>query len=113
MKNYFNINKTSLFIASTTIVFILINYLSIDKKNTLLITTSLYLTVLITYFLIAHKKKTYSFLNNIKVEIKNIHWPTKKDVNQTTLMVVIIILLTSMTLWIIDSLLTYIISKIM
>ena len=113
MKKKIYINKTLLFIIPVTIIFILINYFTLNKKATLLLSVFIYLTTLLTYLLIIHKKKTYLFLSNIQLEIKNITWPKKQDINQTTLMVVIIVLLASIILWITDSLLTYTISKIM
>jgi len=112
MKKYLNINKTLLFTVTITIIFILINYFAINKKITLLLTTCLYMSTLIIYFFITQKEYINLYLKDIKLEIKNIHWPEKKEINQTTLMVLIIVLSTSIILWIIDSLLTYIVSKI-
>lgn len=64
------------------------------------------------YFSIIHKETINDYIKDIKTEIKQIHWPKKKDINQATLMVLLIVLLTSIILWIIDSILIYIISKI-
>ena len=77
-----------------------------------MITNVLYLLVLSTYIFFIYKSKMSIFISNLKIEIKSIYWPKKKEINQNTFMVIIITLLASIILWIIDSMLTYIISKI-
>ncbi|HFL8819550.1 MAG TPA: preprotein translocase subunit SecE [Candidatus Azoamicus sp. OHIO2] len=51
-------------------------------------------------------------LKEIKNEFKHISFPTKREISQTILTVVILILLTCLCLWIIDSVLIYILSKL-
>ncbi len=60
-----------------------------------------------------NKNNIYFIIKEIKHEIKNISWPNKKEINQSTLIIMIILLLTSLVLWIIDSIFTYIISNIL
>lgn len=112
MKLFFHQNGKFLFIVLITSIFILLNYISINKKNILLISTIFYLFILSTYLFYMYKTKMVVFISNLKMEIGSIHWPKKKEINQTALMVIIITLLTSAILWIIDSILTYIISTI-
>ncbi len=111
MKNYLKINETAFFITSIIIIFTLINYLAINKNIMLLLTTCICIATIISFLLTIKKSQTLLFFKDIKSEIKNIYWPKKKEINQTLLMVVIITLLTSITLWIIDSILTRIITK--
>jgi len=100
-----------IFISLLTIFFILINYFITEKKIIFLITI-LYLILVFFVFFISYKDKVIFFVNDIKSEIKNICWPGKNDISQTGLIIIIIILLTSIVIWLIDSLLTYIISII-
>ena len=109
---FFQNNKKILFIALITILFILLNYIFINQKNILLISTFAYLIILSICIFIMYKHLMFTFVNNLKIEVKNIHWPSKKEINQTTLMVIIITLLASIILWITDSILTYIVSKL-
>jgi preprotein translocase subunit SecE len=51
-------------------------------------------------------------LKETKNELKLISWPSKKEVNQTILIVLILIVLTSACFWFIDSILVYIISQL-
>lgn len=60
-----------------------------------------------------NKNNIYFIIKEIKHEIRNISWPNKKEINQSTLIIMIILLLTSFVLWIIDSIFTYIISNIL
>jgi preprotein translocase subunit SecE len=84
--------------------------LNILTKNNLIVLLSVIITSTITIFLI--KKNNKMLITEIKSEIKNITWPNKKEINQSMLTVTIIIILTSLIIWIVDSILTFIISKI-
>ena len=53
-----------------------------------------------------------SKLKEIKKEFLNVSWPDRKEINQTILIVVFLILLTSIVLWIVDTILINLISKI-
>jgi len=57
-------------------------------------------------------KNKKSEILELKSEIKSIVWPDKKEVNQTMLTVTIIIISSSLIIWLIDSMLTFLISKI-
>lgn len=51
------------------------------------------------------------YFKDVKLEFNNINWTNKSDLKQTTFIILLIIFLTSLFLWIIDSILTYIVSK--
>lgn len=59
-------------------------------------------------------KNNYNFLKikEIKSEIKNISWPERKDSFQTVLIVLIFILISMLFFYIIDSILIFVLSKI-
>ncbi len=101
--------KSTLLILVSFIIFILLNYFGIDK-NTSIFVTAIYVSILILYLFVTKKEIIIIYVNEIKSEIKLIQWPDKKMINQTALMVLIIVLLTSIVLWLIDSILTYVIS---
>lgn len=66
----------------------------------------------LTIILLLKNKNNKVFLTEIRSEIKNIHWPNKKEINQSMLIITLIIITASFVLWIIDSILTFCISKI-
>ncbi|HIH2763662.1 MAG TPA: preprotein translocase subunit SecE [Candidatus Azoamicus sp.] len=51
------------------------------------------------------------YFKDVKLEFNNITWTDKADLRQTTFIILLIIFFTSLFLWIIDSILTYIVSK--
>jgi len=107
-KKYINIFIIILLIIAIPII----NYFII---NTLL-KISLFIIIIFNLGFIFIKTNYYkqmiSFIQETKTELKNITWSKRKEIIQSTLAVLAIILCTSIVLWIIDSILTYIISKI-
>ncbi len=59
-----------------------------------------------------YKNKFLVKVKEIKTEFDNITWSNKKELSQTSLMVVILIILVCVALWIIDSTLIYIVTKL-
>lgn len=47
-----------------------------------------------------------TFLRSVWAELKKVHWPSKKQLINFTIVVLVTILVTGLFLWIIDSLLT-------
>jgi preprotein translocase subunit SecE len=106
MNKYFNSKTASiLLILITTIVSFII-------KNQILLFLLIAIISILLIFLLVKKNKNKMLLSEIKLEIKNIQWPNKKEVNQSMLMVSIIIACSSVIIWLIDSILTFLISKI-
>lgn len=105
MKNY----KTKKYIAIIILLALLtiINIL-IQKKIVMLLIISI-IIIISTIILLKNKK---SDLLDLKSEIKSISWPDKKEVNQSMLTVTLIIISASLIIWLIDSTLTFLISKI-
>ncbi|VFP78011.1 Protein translocase subunit SecE [Buchnera aphidicola (Cinara cuneomaculata)] len=58
-------------------------------------------------------KKTIIFIKDIKLEFYKITWPTYTETLQTTGIVLLLIILTSIFLWIFDGLILRIISRIL
>jgi preprotein translocase subunit SecE len=46
------------------------------------------------------------------VELRKVVWPTRQETNQTTLIVVAVVIVTSIILWLLDTLLGFIASRI-
>ena len=61
----------------------------------------------------AQGRALWQFVQGSRVELRKVVWPTKQERNQTTLIVVAVILLMALILWGIDSLLSWIASLIM
>ena len=53
-----------------------------------------------------------SLLRESRTEVRRVVWPTNQEANQTTLVVLLIVLIFSLILWGLDSLLGWIISSI-
>ncbi|MDP2762991.1 MAG: preprotein translocase subunit SecE, partial [Enterobacteriaceae bacterium] len=68
--------------------------------------------ILILLITTKYNEKLVNTLHEAKNELKIITWPNRKEITQSTLSVIAIISCTSLILWILDSILTYIISKI-
>lgn len=63
------------------------------------------------FFYFYNKEIVNMYLKDVKLEFNNISWVDMADVRQTTFIILLIIFFTSLFLWIIDSTLTYIVSK--
>jgi len=54
----------------------------------------------------------WSLVQGSVVELRKVVWPTRQETNQTTLIVVIVVLFMSMVLWALDTMLGFVASKI-
>ena len=52
-------------------------------------------------------QRLVSFLRDSRMEVRKMVWPTKQETLQTTLIVMVIVLVLSIFLWIVDTLLGY------
>ena len=50
-------------------------------------------------------KLVYSYVSDSKVEIKKVTWPTKQETTQTTLGVIVVVIIVGILLWLFDMLL--------
>ena len=50
-------------------------------------------------------KLVYSYVSDSKVEIKKVTWPTKQETTQTTLGVIVVVIIVGIILWLFDMLL--------
>ena len=50
-------------------------------------------------------KLVYSYISDSKVEIKKVTWPTKQETTQTTLGVIVVVIIVGILLWLFDMLL--------
>lgn len=107
MKNHKIKKITILTITILIILLTLINILIKNKIFMLIIISSMIITAII--ILLKNKK---SDILELKTEIKSIVWPDKKEINQTMLTVTLIIISSSLIIWLIDSMLTFLISKL-
>ncbi|MEH6824687.1 MAG: preprotein translocase subunit SecE [Motiliproteus sp.] len=54
----------------------------------------------------------FTLFKEAKVEIRKVVWPTRQETIQTTLIVVVVVLIAGLALWAIDSLLSWAVSGI-
>ncbi|WLQ13782.1 preprotein translocase subunit SecE [Hahella aquimaris] len=68
---------------------------------------------LVAGFVAVQTEKGKSFLVLLKearVEIRKVVWPTRPELTQTTLIVVVFVLVVALLLWVIDSLISWLVS---
>ena len=59
------------------------------------------------------KGRTFAkFVSEARVEIRKVIWPTKQELLQTTLIVVVFVLIVALILWGVDSLIGWVVSSI-
>lgn len=71
---------------------------------------------LVACFVAVNTAKGHSFWSLMKaaqVEVRKVVWPTRKEVNQTTLMVMVIVIIMGFILWGLDTLLGWVASLIL
>ncbi|HHJ4328242.1 TPA: preprotein translocase subunit SecE, partial [Klebsiella pneumoniae] len=54
----------------------------------------------------------FALAKEARIEIRKVVWPSRQETTQTTLIVVVVVLVMSLLLWGIDSLLGWLVSKI-
>ena len=52
-------------------------------------------------------KLVYSYITDSKVELKKVTWPTKQETTQTTLGVIVVVIIVGILLWLFDMLLSW------
>ncbi|HIH2763010.1 MAG TPA: preprotein translocase subunit SecE [Candidatus Azoamicus sp.] len=107
MKNY-KIQKNILIKIILLLALLTLINIFIQKKIFMLIIISIVI-IISTIILFKNRK---SELTELKSEIKSISWPDKKEVNQSMITVTLIIISASLVIWLIDSILTFFISKV-
>ncbi len=109
-KNLINLKKISIFILFFTLLLTFISSLYFSKVYVfILLLIILVCSCSIFYFY--NKEIVNLYFKDVKLEFNNINWVDKSDLRQTAFIIVLIIFFTSLFLWIIDSILTYIVSK--
>jgi preprotein translocase subunit SecE len=54
----------------------------------------------------------WSLIQGSMVELRKVVWPTRQETNQTTLIVVVVVLVMSVILWLLDTFLGFVASKL-
>ena len=52
------------------------------------------------------------FMSEVKVEAKKVVWPERKETMQATLMVIVMVIFVALFLWGVDSLLSWLVQKV-
>ncbi|VFP79044.1 preprotein translocase subunit SecE [Buchnera aphidicola] len=98
-------------ISSIILTYIFFLY-KLSKTLKIIFFSTLFIILLKIFFHTILSKKILIFINEIKLELLNIVWPSFKETAQTTGIVILLIILTSIFLWIIDGIILRIISYI-
>lgn len=71
------------------------------------------IVLVVVMLLIASKtgkgRRAWQFMKNARSEMRRVVWPTRQEAGQTTLMVVVIVVIMALVLWGVDSLFIWII----
>ena len=65
----------------------------------------------IMYFT-THGRQCYLFIKDAKLELEKVVWPSRQETTQTTIIVIIMVMVAGLVLWGIDSGMTWAIGKI-
>ena len=69
------------------------------------------LTLLLMYFT-TPGKNLYVFVNESKIELQKVVWPSRQETVQTTLIVMAMVAITGIVLWAVDMSMIWVIAKI-
>lgn len=58
-------------------------------------------------------RNAWEFVGEARTEVRKIVWPTRKETTQTTLMVMVMVVIIAAILWMFDSILTWIVKLVM
>ena len=64
------------------------------------------------FYLTGPGKQTYVFILEAQAELKKVVWPTRQETTQTTMIVVVMVAISGFILWGVDSIFTWIISRV-
>ncbi|VFP87820.1 Protein translocase subunit SecE [Buchnera aphidicola (Cinara piceae)] len=109
--------KIKWFCIITIILSIILNYIFFLNKSSQIFKILFFSTLLILLINIFIRtiisKKIFIFINEIKLELSNIVWPSYKETSQITGIVILLIILTSVFLWILDGIILRVMSCIL
>ncbi len=57
-------------------------------------------------------KNAINFIKDVRMELLNVTWPTRKDTALSTVVVVIAVFITALFLWLVDMIILWIVSLI-
>ena len=57
-------------------------------------------------------RSAWSFLSEARVEVRKVVWPTRQETLQTTLIIIVAVLITALFLWAVDSILFWIVRSL-
>ncbi|WP_343189119.1 preprotein translocase subunit SecE [Buchnera aphidicola (Chaitoregma tattakana)] len=103
----------TLLIMFLEIVCLLYSFINNKFTNQILFTSIFILTLLIFVKITKKYYKLLKFFKETKILLKEIEWPKKFEIFNISITIILVTTIISIILWIIDSILFYIISNIM
>lgn len=64
------------------------------------------------FFQTAAGQQTWSYIGDARTEVRKVVWPTRKETVQTTLVVMVMVVVMAIILWIFDSILTWLVKML-
>ncbi len=64
------------------------------------------------FFQTAAGQQTWTYIGEARTEVRKVVWPTRKETVQTTLVVMVMVVVTALILWIFDSILTWLVKML-
>lgn len=82
-----------------------------EQTNTLRVLWNLVLAlvVLVVFSFTQKGKLAWSFAKDARVELRKVVWPTRQETIQSTIMIVVVVFVTALFLWGVDSILLWVI----
>jgi preprotein translocase subunit SecE len=66
----------------------------------------------VVFFQTAAGRQTWAYIGDARAEVRKVVWPTRKETVQTTLVVMVMVVVTAIILWVFDSILTWLVKML-
>jgi preprotein translocase subunit SecE len=116
MKKQVDSKKSGYSINTILSIVILVASLAVFYVNPLALTSLLFKVLILVAGLVvaglvfisgSEGKSFVSFMNETKIELKKVVWPTREETTKTTGMIIIAVIIVSIFLWIVDAFFTW------
>ena len=105
-------DKLKLIIAAALMVAAIALFYTYSEYSTLLRVLGLLAVTALSLFIVSRAAigaTTLSYISNTQVEVRKVVWPTRQETLQTTLVVMVMVIVVAILLWAFDSLLGWVV----
>ncbi len=110
-----NLNKIKWFVSSVLFGVALVGFQYFAELHLAIRVSGLFVLVAVALGIAsttAQGQNALEFIKNARAEARKVVWPTRQETIQSTIAVVVMVLVASLFLWLLDSLLLYVMSLI-